>query len=449
MVRIGNAQGFWGDSDGAPAALLAQQPDLDYLTLDYLAEVSLGIMAAQRAKDPSAGYARDFVEVIQSLAPFWKKGSACKLVTNAGGLNPNGCAEACIAALRERGCSGLKIAVVTGDDVLPLIRRKPDDAAFNNLETGAPIATVLDRLTTASAYLGAQPIAEALGRGADIVLTCRVADPSLTLGPCVHHYGWKWTDYDRLAGGTIAGHLIECGTQVSGGIATHWLDVPDNGNIGYPFVEVREDGSCVVTKPAGTGGAVNERTVKEQLLYELGDPAQYRSPDVTVSILDLRLRDDGPDRVRVEGATGAPPGEFYKVSATYRDGYWAHGTLTIFGRHAVAKARRSGEVVFEQVRRAGFELARTNIECLGANACAPGVLDSPDLLETVLRISAADARREAVECFAKMLMPLVCGGAQGTTGYAAGRPRVSPVFGYWPCLVPKSHLKWEVEIVEV
>ncbi len=447
-VRIGNAQGFWGDSVDAPATLLAQQPNLDYLTLDYLAEVSLGIMAAQQQRDAAAGYARDFVDVVRSLAPAWRDGSTCKVVSNAGGLNPKGCAEACAAALRASGCSKLKVGVVSGDDVLGILQAtKPTDTErFRNLETGAPLAEILDRVVTANAYFGGAPVVEALAFGADIVITGRVADPSLVLGPAAFHFSWAWDQFDRIAGALIAGHIIECGTQVTGGISTNWLEVPDPAGMGFPFVELFEDGSCVVTKPPNTGGHVTEETVKEQLFYEIGDPGDYLSPDARVSFLDLTLSSDGPGRIRVEGAKGSAPTESYKVSATYRDGYWAQGMLTIFGRDAVPKAKRCGAIVLERVRRAGYSLERTSVECLGTGACGPGMLSEPDLLETVLRISVADPRKEAVERFAKELAPMVTSGAQGLTGFSAGRPRVSPVFGYWPCLIPKNDVKPVVDV---
>ncbi len=449
MLRIGNAQGFWGDSVDAPATLLAQQPDLDYLTLDYLAEVSMSIMAAQRAKDPALGYARDFVDVVKSLAPAWKAGSKCKLIANAGGLNPQGCAEACAAALRDAGCAGLRIGVVTGDDVLSILKSRAGDPLFKNLETGEPLSSMLARIFTANAYFGSAPIVDALKQGAGIVITGRTADPSLVAAPAIFHYGWSRDQHDRIAGALIAGHVIECGAQVTGGISTNWLDVLDVEGIGFPFVEMEDDGSFVVTKPKSSGGCVNEQTVKEQLFYEIGDPGNYISPDARVSMLSLTVHDEGNDRVRVRGAKGFAATDSYKVSATYRDGYWAQGMLTIFGRDAVTKAKRCGEIVIDRVRRAGYELEQHNIECIGAGACGPGIFPAPELLETVLRIAVHDPRKEAVERFAKELAPLVTSGAQGVTGFSAGRPRVSPVFGYWPCLINKSEVPYRVEVVAV
>ena len=440
-VLIGNAAGFWGDRPGAAAEIVARAPALDVLTLDYLAELSLCIMAIQREKDPSAGYARDFVEVVRSLLPHWRGGGGVRVVSNAGGLAPAACAKACRAVLREAGFEQLRVAIVDGDDVLALVREAGNDA-FANAETGEPLEVVRDRLMTANAYLGAREIADALSAGAHIVVTGRVADPSLTVGACVAHHAWSWSDWDRLAGATIAGHLIECGPQATGGIATDWNRIPDLAGIGYPIAEVAHDGSCIVTKPPGTGGKVNLRTVKEQLLYEVGDPGAYLSPDVTVSFLSLELKQSGPDRVDISRARGRPPPETLKVCATYRDGYRASAMLAVFGRDAARKARLCGEIVLRRVAEAGVRLERTLIECLGTGDVVPGLPVAPGtangLRECVVRISAADARREGLEHFAREIAPLVTSGPAGVTGYATGRPRVQPSFGYWPVMIERT-----------
>jgi hypothetical protein len=448
-LLVGNAQAFWGDDPDAPARLARQRPDLDFLTLDYLAEVSLSIMAIQREKDPSCGYARDFIEVVRSLAPSWRDGSRVKIISNAGGLNPVACGRACAAALADLGLERLKVAVVYGDDVLPIIR-KSSDQQYTNWETGAPISTVRDRLTTANAYVGVDAVVTALRAGADIVVTGRVADPSLTAAAAIAHFGWEQTDYDRIAGATVAGHMIECGTQACGGFSTDWLELPHTAEIGFPIVEILEDGSCIVTKPNLTGGSVNLRTVKEQLLYEIGDPGNYISPDTTVSLLGISLEQLAQDRVLIQGATGRPPTSQYKVSATYRDGYKAHAMITIFGRHAVQKARKCGENILHQLEHVGFKFDRSLVECLGSGASVAGVQIpdlSNELLETVLRVSVADPRREAVEHFTKKIAPLVTAGPQGVTGYSAGRPKVQAVFEYWPTLVDKVLVEQKFEMV--
>ncbi len=447
FITIGNAQGFWGDSPDAPARLIEQYPQLDYLTLDYLAEVSLSIMAMQKSRDPETGYARDFINVIDSLVPHWKAGSTTKIVCNAGGLNPRACAEATLAALAKHGITDKKVALVTGDDVLELLQADPGCDTYRNWESDQPASAIADQLNTANAYIGADGVVEALALGADIVLTGRVADPSLTLGACMHAFGWADDDYDKLAAGTIAGHILECGTQACGGISTDWLDIPDPVNIGFPIVEVYEDGRLVVTKPDGTGGNVTEATVKEQLLYEIGDPCNYISPDCKVDFTTLQVSKMDTDRVEVTNASGAAPTDTYKVSATYADGYWAQGMLTIFGRDAQEKAERCGDIVLQKLKRAGFEYDRSNIEVIGANAVVKDVLDAPKLRECVLRIAVADQRKEAVVRFAKEIAPLVTSGPQGTTGYAAGRPKPSPVFAYWPCLIAKDKVTVHTELL--
>ena len=446
MLKIANASAFWGDSPGAAARLVAAQPDLDFLTLDYLAEVSLSIMAIVRAKDPGAGYARDFVEVMRSLVPFYQRGGKTRIVTNAGGLDPESCARAVAAELRAANLGRLKIAIVSGDDVLPLLRENAParSAAFSNLETGAPLSSISDRLVTANAYLGAAAIAEALRAGADIVITGRVADPSLTVGPCLAQFDWRPTDYDQIAGATVAGHLIECGTQACGGFSTDWLDLPLAHDIGFPIAEISADGGCVITKPPGSGGAVSVPTIKEQLLYEIGDPGNYLSPDATVSFLTLRLDDLGGNRVRVSGATGRAPPPSSKVSATYRDGFKAHGLLTVFGHDAVKKARHAGDGLLRKLTERGCVFRETLVECLGTGASVRGIasrMSDTHLVETVLRVSVAADAREPVERFTREIAPLVTCGPQGVTGYATGRPKVLPIFGYWPCLIDRDAIK--------
>ncbi len=450
-VRIGNAHGFWGDRIEAAAEMLAAEPELDYVTLDFLAEVSMSLLAVQRSRDPEAGWPRDVVEVVRSLTPYWRSGGRCRLITNGGGLNPAACARACQQVLTAAGCGDRVIAIVDGDDVLEQLRAETIDAPLRrNLDTNEPLSSVRDRLVTANAYLGAQPVAEALALGADIVITGRVADPSLTVAACAHFHGWAWDDWPRLAGATVAGHLIECGAQVTGGISTDWLMVPNVDRIGFPIVEVAEDASFVVTKPRGSGGGVTEQTVKEQLVYEIGDPGAYLSPDVTVSFLSLQVAQEADDRVRVHGASGRPAPPTYKISATYRGGFRAAGELTICGVDAVAKAQRAGHAVLARLQQDGATFRELVVECLGAGACHPRGVDAAttaDLTETVLRIAVADDSRDAVERFSRELMPLITAGPPGTTGYAAGRPRVQPVFRYWPCLIERDRVTPRVEVL--
>jgi hypothetical protein len=447
-LRIGNAQGFWGDQVDAPATMLRQAPDLDYLTLDYLSEVSMSILAIQQEKDPQAGYARDFVDVVATLAPFWKRGLQFKVITNAGGLNPQGCAEACLKVLKKFGLQEKKTAMVLGDNVLDHLKSDARNPLFNNLNSGEPLSKVENALTTATAYLGARPIVDALSQGADMVITGRCADPSLTVAACAFHHHWEWDQYDELAGATIAGHLIECGTQVTGGISSNWLLLEHKAFIGFPIAEVDEKGNCIITKPQNTDGIVNEQTVKEQLLYEIEDPDNYVSPDVGVSFLSLGLEEVGKDRIRISGAKGKPPTETFKISATYRDGYRAESLLTIVGDQAELKARLCGEILLERIRRAGFALQRTQVECLGSGDATLGIAGSPcNLTECVLRVCVKDHRKEAVERFAKEVASLVSSGPQGVTGYTTGRPKVRPVFGFWPCLARKVDVHVAIKVL--
>ncbi|WP_010585057.1 acyclic terpene utilization AtuA family protein [Schlesneria paludicola] len=454
-VKIANAQAFWGDRNDAARELLERVPDLDYLTLDYLAEVSLSILAQQQVRDPSAGFPRDFIEVFGSLVPYWQGGGRCKLITNAGGLDPHACAQACALRNAELGGPPLRIAVVIGDAILDQLQDEehPDaESLFRHFDTDDSFTEIRPRLITANVYLGAAPIVNALAHGADIVITGRVADPSLTLAACAFHFDWAEDDWDRWAAGTVAGHLIECGTQVTGGISTDWLSLPHPDRIGFPIIEMEEDGTFVVTKPPGTGGRVDLQTVAEQLVYEISDPERYLSPDLTVSFTGLCLQQVGPDRVRVTGARGAPPSPTYKVSATYRDGYRASGMLTIFGRDAVRKARRCGEIVLERMRAAGYVWREALVECLGTGACAGGVLSVPEIdafKEVVLRISIEAEDRDVVEYFTRQIIPLVTSGPQGTTGYSEGRPRVHPIVRYWPCLIDRRYVTATVDFVEL
>lgn len=289
-----------------------------------------------------------------------------------------------------------------------------------------------------------------LRAGADIVITGRTADPSLTVAPCLAHFGWKPTDYDRIAGATVAGHLIECGTQVCGGFSTDWLTLPHSDEIGFPIAEISADGSCVITKARASGGAVTLQTVKEQLLYEIGDPGNYLSPDAAVSFLALRLEEAAADRVRITGATGRPPPENYKVSATYRDGYRAHGLLTVFGHDAVKKARHAGEGLLRKLAARGCDFRETLVECLGTGASVRGLasrMSDTHLVETVLRVSVAADTKAPVERFTKEIAPLITSGPQGVTGYATGRPKVLPIFGYWPCLIDRRLVKSKISLL--
>ncbi len=450
-VRVGNGQGFWGDNVDAPVELLRGGP-IDYIGMDYLAEVTLSIMMRQKLKDPRLGFATDFIEFVARVLPELK-GRGVKVLTNAGGLNPVACRERIFEVARELGVHGLRVGVVEGDDVLP---RLPELVAagheLRNMDTGEPIAPVLERITSANAYLGARPVCAALAEGADVVLCGRVTDTALALAPLVHEFGWGAEDWDRLAAGTIAGHVLECGAQCTGGNFSRWWEVPDLWNVGYPLVEAGEDGTFVVTKHPGTGGMVTVDTVAEQLLYEMGPPAEYITPDVTADFTSIRLEPAGDDRVRVSGIEGRPRTGTLKISASYLAGYKASGQITLSGPRAADKARLAAEVVWKRLERAGvtFPDAQRSEELLGTGATLPGVLPAvEDPPEVVLRLGVRDADRAKVERFGKEIAPLITAGPPGVTGFAGGRPKAQEVVAYWPALlareVVEDHIRVSVE----
>jgi hypothetical protein len=367
-----------------------------------------------------------------------------KIITNAGGMNPMACARKAKDILQKAGLAR-RIGVVSGDDLLPRLDALLPQHPFTNLDTGEMLQTIRPRVVSANAYLGARPIAEALAQGADIVITGRVADASLTVGPAMHEFGWKWDDWDRLSAATIAGHLIECGAQVCGGLWCNWQEIRDWTDIGYPFVDLAEDGTFTISSDAGPG--VNRETLIEQLLYEVGDPLKYLTPDVVADFTSVSLEKADERTMRVRGAEGDEATSTYKVSIAYRDGFTASGTLTIAGPDAAAKAQLAGETL---LRRSGCTFGHSNIECLGAGACAPGVnpaAHAARLAEVVLRVSVRDASKEKVERFAKEFAPLVTSGPPGVTGYTTGRPAVREVFAYWPALVEKSAVQAKVEVL--
>jgi hypothetical protein len=440
-VRIGNGCGFWGDSLDAPIRL-ADRGRLDYLTLEYLAELTMSILAVQKTKDPTAGFATDFLDVLARLVPILEQQPGLKVITNAGGMNPHGCAAKAKAIL-----PAARIGIVSGDDLLP--RLDELIAAGNelkNLDTGEPLSTIRGRVVSANAYLGAKPIADALAGGARVVITGRVADASLTVGPAAHEFGWSFDDLDKLASATVAGHLIECGAQATGGLWVHAEESTRLADVGYPIAEVNADGSFHLTKPADTGGLVNVQTASEQLLYEVADPARYFTPDVTADFTSVQMEESGPNVVRVSPARANGITDSYKVSIAYRDGYMSAGTLLIPGPNAERKARHSGEIILERMKAAGFTYAASHIETLGTGECVPGLprFDPP---EVVLRVAVRDPNRVAVERFTKEFAPLVTSGFPGTTGYTTGRPPVREVFAYWPALIAKSAVHPRVELL--
>ncbi len=442
-VRIGGASGFWGDSSvGAPQ--LVRHGQVDYLVFDYLAELTMSILAAARSKDPALGYATDFVTVTlkEILKDLLAQG--IRVISNAGGVNSNACAQAIAALAAEQGLS-VRVAVVQGDDVMPRVPQLRSQGV-QELQSGAPLP---ERLLTANAYLGALPIKQALDAGAQIVVTGRCVDSAVTLGALMHEFGWQADDFDRLAQGSLAGHIIECGCQATGGLHTDWESVPDWAHIGYPVIECSADGSFVVTKPPGTGGLVNQAVISEQMLYEIGDPRRYLLPDVSCDFSQVRLQTLGEHRVRVHGARGLPPGPRYKVSATYMDGFRCSAQLTIVGIAAAHKARRTGEALLERTRellaRHGFaDYQRTSIEVLGSEESNFGAqARTADVREAVLRVAVMHSQKAALELFAREIAPAGTSWSPGTTG-ADGRPRPAPCIRQFAFLLDKGWLQPQV-----
>jgi hypothetical protein len=441
-VRIGGASAFWGDS-ATGAHQLADVPSIDYLSFDYLAELTMSILAAARAKDPEQGYAGDFVDVAmrQILARCKERG--IRVVSNAGGLNPKACARALQRLAAEQGIEGLKIAIVDGSDVLPLVPALRDQGV-RDFYTDQPMP---GRMGSANAYLGAAPVARALDAGADVVITGRVVDSALVLGALMHEFGWRETDLDLLAAGSLAGHIIECGCQATGGLHTDWERVPDWPNMGYPVIECASDGSFVLTKPEGTGGLIAAAAVAEQLLYEIGDPENYVLPDVVCDFSGVCITQPKSDEVRVSGARGKPAPPDYKVCATWTDGFTCTGTLSIVGFQAIAKARRSGEAVIARTRRmlaeAGkADLSAWNIEVIGAEEPYGAAARVHDLREAVVRIVARHLEKAALQLFAREIAPAGTSWSPGTTGsMAPGRPAVAPLVRLFTFTIPKGMMR--------
>ena len=449
LVRVAAGQGFWGDWLDAPRRQVEGGP-VDYLMLDYLAEVTMSILQKQKERDPAMGYARDFVGAIESVLPAVVNGSV-RVIANAGGVNPPTCAAA-IKSLAERsGARGrVRIGVVTGDDLLPRIDELVTGGhPLANMDTGEPLSTVRDRVLSANAYIGSEPIVEALAQGAQVVITGRSTDTALTMAPLRHEFGWGASDWNLLAAGIVAGHIIECGAQCSGGNCLYdWRSIPDLANVGYPIVEANPDGSFVITKHHGTGGRVSTRTVAEQLVYEMGDPTSYITPDVIADFTTIRIADDGEDRVRVFGIEGRPPTDKLKVSIAYRAGFKAVGTLVYSWPDALEKAELADRVLRERLDRLGLRFDKILTEFVGASAThGPLAGAPPDLPEVQFRIGVRGEDRAAVERFTREIAPLVLNGPPSVTGFAGGRPKVEEIVAYWPALVDKRVVSTAVEIV--
>jgi hypothetical protein len=452
VVRVAGGQGFWGDSLDAPRQQAEGGP-IDYLMLDYLAEVTMSILQKQKERDPSMGYARDFVGAIESVLPAIVE-RAVRVVANAGGVNPPACAAAIRKLAEAKGVGDkIRIGVVTGDDLLGRIDELiAAGHSLANMETGEPLSTIRDRVLSANAYIGSTPIVEALSRNANIVITGRSTDTALTMAPLRYEFGWSATDWNHLAAGIIAGHIIECGAQCSGGNCLYdWRSIPDLANVGYPIAEAKADGTFVITKHEGTGGRVSVPSVTEQLVYEMGDPHEYITPDVVADFTSIHLEQEGPDRVRVFGIQGRPATDKLKVSIAYRAGFKAVGTLVYSWPDALEKAQLADKVLRERLDRLGLHFDHILTEFVGASA-THGVIASrnavaTDYPEVQLRFGVRGYDRAAVERFTREIAPLVLNGPPSVTGFAGGRPKVEEIVAYWPALIDKSVITTQVEIL--
>ncbi len=450
VVRVASGQGFWGDWLEAPRRQVEGGP-VDYLMLDYLAEVTMSIVQKQKERDPRMGYARDFIGAMGSVFPAVAE-RGVKVIANAGGVNPMACADAVLAAADKAGVRGkIRIGVVTGDDILDrLDELLAAGHELRNMDTNEPLASIRDRVLSANAYIGSTPIVQALQQGANVVVTGRSTDTALTMAPLRHEFGWAEDDWNALAAGIVAGHILECGAQCSGGNCLHdWRTIPDLANVGYPIAEARADGTFVITKHPGTGGRVNVPSVTEQLVYEMGDPHAYITPDVVADFTSIRLESVGENRVRVHGITGGPPTPFLKVSIAYRAGFKAVGSLVYSWPDAMEKAQLADRVLRERLDTLGLKFDQVLSEFVGATSThGPLAGDGRDAPEVQYRIGVRGSDRAAVERFTREIAPLVLNGPPSVTGFAGGRPKVEEIVAYWPALLDKRAVSTAVTIVE-
>ncbi len=450
MIRIASGQGYWGDRFDAPIDQV-REGEVDYLVMDYLAEVTMSIMQKQKSRDANLGYAKDFIPLMRKLLPLLVEKNV-KLITNAGGVNPVSCMIAVRAIAEEMGYTGLKIAAVYGDDILEhLDSIMASGHELKNMESGEPLSKIRSQIRSANVYLGAEPVVQALQEGAQIIVTGRVTDTGISLAPMIYEFDWKADDWDKLAAGVIGGHINECGAQASGGnFLAGWKEVPNMERIGFPIVEAYPDGHLVITKHESLGGLVNMRSVKEQLVYELGNPKEYITPDVVADFSTIQLRDDGENRVAVYGIKGYPFTEFYKVSISYFDGYTCIGQLTYAWPDALEKAQKADYIVRKRIEYLGLKFSEVHTEYIGYNAChgttAPPI-EEPN--EVVFQIGVKGKNRNDMNVFSREVVPLVLTGPPTVTGFGGGRPKVRDIIAYWPALLKKEVIQYKVLTIGV
>jgi len=451
-IRIASGQGFWGDLLDAPVQQVTKG-NIDYLVMDYLAEVTMSILQKQKNRNPKHGYARDLPVLMKKILPIILE-KKIKVITNGGGVNPVACADAILGSAVELGIENVKIAVVLGDDIkdcLDVIIGSGNE--LNNMETGESIIGIKDRLLSANVYFGAFPIVEALQNGADIVITGRTTDTGLTLAPMIYEFGWKNDDYDLLSLGTIAGHILECGGQSTGGnFLGDWQSIENLAEIGFPIAEAYPNGEVIITKHKNTGGKVNFDTIAEQLVYEIGDPKNYITPDCIADFTTIKLEDLGDDRVKLFDVKGKPETEFYKVSCSYNDGYSAVGTLTYSWPQALTKAKAADKILRKRLENLNLNFDEIRSEYIGYNATHETLakeIDEDNINEIVLRFAVRSKDRESVKRFGQEIAPLILTGPPSVTGFAGGRPKPNEVVAYWPALIPKKLVKPKVKILEL
>ncbi len=451
-IKIASGQGFWGDLIDAPYNQVTKG-DIDYLVMDYLAEVTMSILQKQKNRNPELGYAKDIPELLKRILPLCKEKNI-KIITNGGGVNPISCAESVIQVAQNLGISDLKVGVVIGDDIKDRIDEIISSGSeLNNMETGESVKTIKDKILSANVYFGAFPIVEALQKGADIVITGRTTDTGLTLAPMIFEFGWEKNDYDLLSAGTVAGHILECGAQSSGGnFLGDWESIDNLAEVGFPVAEAYPDGEIIITKHPNTGGKVSFETVAEQLVYEIGDPTQYITPDCVADFTSIKLDDEGNNRVKVFNVKGKKETDFYKVSCSYAAGFSASGSLTYSWPQALTKAKAADKILRKRLENLNLIFEEIRTEFLGYNACHESLaaeLDEDSINEVILRISVRSGDYNSVERFGKEIAPLILTGPPSVTGFAGGRPKPSEVVAYWPALIPKKLVQPVVKIIEI